>query len=71
MLFDPDQIVPLIPAVAAQLLNVVDERVVLTGGNPGLENNFGREEAVVVRQWLDLMLRLNETTDKIGEKRRT
>jgi hypothetical protein len=71
MLFDPDQIVPLIPAVAAQLLNVVYERVALTGGNPGDENNFRKEEAVVFRQWEDLMFRLNETTGKIREKRRT
>ncbi|RJQ50833.1 MAG: hypothetical protein C4526_11275 [Nitrospiraceae bacterium] len=71
MTFDPDQITPLIPAVAAQLLNVVYERVALTGGNPDDENNFRTEEEVVVRQWEDLMFRLNETTDKIREKGRT
>lgn len=68
MTFDPDSITPLIPAVAAQLLNVVYERVALTGGKPDDENNFRKEAAVVFRQWEDLMFRLNETTDKIREK---
>ncbi len=71
MTFDPDQITPLIPSVAAQLLNVVYERVALTGGNPDDENNFRKEEEAVFQQWEDLMFRLNETTDKIREKGRT
>jgi hypothetical protein len=71
MTFDPEQITPLIPTVAAQLLNVVYERVALTGGKPYDENNFRKEDEVVVRQWENLMFRLNETTDKIRDKWRT
>lgn len=71
MLLDPDRIVPHIPTIAAQLLNVVYERVALTGGDPRNENTFRNEEEVVFKQWENLMFRLNETTDKIRERGRT
>jgi len=71
MLFDPERIVAHIPIIAAQLLNVVYERVALTGGDPQNENTFRKEEEVVFKQWENLMFRLNETTDKIRERGRT
>jgi hypothetical protein len=71
MLLDPDKIVPYIPTIAAQLLNVVYERVSLTGGDPQNEETFRKEEEVVFKQWENLMFRLNETTDKIRERGRT
>lgn len=71
MLLDPDRIVPHIPTIAAQLLNVVYERVALTGGDPRNENTIRKEEEVVFKQWENLMFRLNETTDKIRERGRT
>jgi hypothetical protein len=71
MLLDPDKIVPYIPTIAAQLLNVVYERVALTGGDPQNEDIFRTEEEVVFKQWENLMFRLNETTDKIRERGRT
>lgn len=71
MLLDPDRIVSHIPTIAAQLLNVVYERVSLTGGDPDNEETFRKEEEVVFKQWENLMFRLNETTDKIRERGRT
>jgi hypothetical protein len=71
MLLDPERIVPYIPTIAAQLLNVVYERVALTGGDPQNEDTFRKEEEVVFKQWENLMFRLNETTDKIRERGRT
>lgn len=71
MFFDPDTIVPYIPTIAAQLLNVVYERVALTGGDPEKEDTFRKEEEVVFKQWENLMFRLNTTTDKIRERGRT
>jgi hypothetical protein len=71
MLLDPDKIVPYIPTIAAQLLNVVYERVALTGGDPHDKNTFRKEEEVIFKQWENLMFRLNETTDKIRERGRT
>lgn len=71
MLLDPDKIVPLIPSIAAQLLNAVYARIALTGGSPQDENIFRKEEEVIFRQWENLMYRLNETTDKIRERGRT
>jgi hypothetical protein len=71
MLLDPDSIVPYIPTIAAQLLNVVYERVNLTGGDPNNKDTFRKEEEVVFKQWENLMFRLNETTDKIRKKGRT
>jgi hypothetical protein len=71
MLLDPDRIVPYIPTIAAQLLNVVYERVALIGADPHNENSFRNEEEVVFKQWENLMFRLNETTDKIRERGRT
>jgi hypothetical protein len=71
MLLDPDKIVPYIPSIAAQLLNVVYERVALMGSDPHDENTFRKEEDIVFKQWENLMFRLNETTDKIREKGRT
>jgi hypothetical protein len=71
MLLDPDKIVPYIPAVAAQLLNAVYERVAVTGGDPQKEETFRKAEEVVFKQWENLMFRPNETTDKIRERGRT
>ncbi len=71
MLLDPDSIVPYIPTIAAQLLNVVYERVALTGADPQNEDTFRKEEEVVFKQWENLMFRLNETTDKIRKRGRT
>jgi hypothetical protein len=51
MLLDPDSIVPYIPIMAAQLLDVVYERVALTGGDPQNEDTFRNEEEVVFRRW--------------------
>ena len=71
MLLDPEKIVPYIPTIAAQLLNVVYQRVALTGGDPQSEDTFRKEEEVIFKQWENLMFRLNETTDKIRERGRT
>lgn len=71
MLLDPDKIVPSIPTIAAQLLNVVYERVSLTGGDPNDKKVFRKEEEIVFQQWENLMFRLNETTEKIRERGRT
>jgi hypothetical protein len=71
MLLDPDKIITYIPTIAAQLLNVVYERVTVTGGDPQNEDTFRKAEEVVFKQWENLMYRLNEATDKIREKGRT
>lgn len=71
MFLDPEKIVSYIPTIAAQLLNVVYERVAMTGGDPHNEQVFRKEEEVVFKQWENLMFRLNETTDRIRERGRT
>ena len=63
MLLDPDRIVPHIPTIAAQLLNVVYERVALTGGDPRNENTFRADRRGPIINFLKIHLLDRRTGD--------